>query len=291
MSVRSSSTSARPLVMVRFLPPICTTTGACRTSRSPRSSLSSLRSFFGLPSGFPELPLTNRPCSRAGFGAFSLAYDMFCSRQAVPRLVGWRACIRVDEKCRCGGLSGALRGVAPLSRRYLEKYRITLASWRRTASLTLLPLTSGGPGNHTSHVNATSLSLWMSREARVRLPTIVMPRRCRRLARPRRAAGRRPQGLASVGERRLLAGQSLPALDRHVDVARLVLNEPSLALRLLGRDQGRARAAEAVENDLAALRAVLARVDDIATGFTVCQRGFRLTPLDHAPSPIPYPSG
>src|SRR5215203_3841460 len=115
--------------MVRIRSPSRRVTGSLRTSLRPKSTCASDLTFFGLPFGFPELPLANRPFSRAGIGAFSLAFDMCCSRQAATRSRDGALAFALT-KMPLRGLSGALRGVAPLSRRYLEKYRIALASWR-----------------------------------------------------------------------------------------------------------------------------------------------------------------
>src|SRR3954468_18462504 len=128
-SLRTFSISASIFGTSRTCSPSLTFTIRLITESTRSASLPSLRSFFGLPSGLPELPLANRPFSRAGFGAFSLAYDMFCSRQVAPRSRDGALAFALT-KMPLGGLSGALRGVAPLSRRYLEKYRIALASWR-----------------------------------------------------------------------------------------------------------------------------------------------------------------
>ena len=71
------------------------------------------------------------------------------------------------------------------------------------------------------------------------------------------AHGRMPRAISSklatvAVQGRGSPAESLPALDDHVAVGRIELDQPRLPPGLLGRDQGRARAAERIQHDVAA---------------------------------------
>ena len=63
----------------------------------------------------------------------------------------------------------------------------------------------------------------------------------------------RLERLAGLDENRLVAGRGLKAPHDHIDVERIELDAAADATGLVGRDEGRARAKERVDDDVAAV--------------------------------------